>query len=43
MKNHPADNCNEKVYIKCDEIKVIEKISETERKMIYMRYKFYIY
>ena len=32
LENHPADNCNEKVYIKCDEIKVIEKISEDRAK-----------
>ena len=32
LENYPADNCNEKVYIKCDEIKVIEKISEDRAK-----------
>lgn len=32
LENHPADNCSEKVYIKCDEIKVIEKISEDRAK-----------
>lgn len=28
LEGHRANNCNEKVYIKCNEIKVIEKISE---------------
>lgn len=32
LENHLADNCNEKVYIKCDEIKVIEKVSEDRAK-----------
>lgn len=32
LENHLASDCNEKVYIKCDEIKVIEKISENRAK-----------